>query len=364
MTDMDDLARQWDDFCEQLKSAGRLIEGDTTPATVFDRAEGYRYLTRLLRAGLESQIESSNPSFPRFFQLANETIKIGNDNPDNIYHNANIDGTMDYRVWGTRGSVHYLSFGTKSGSYETTGTMEHSGHLDADDIELNEDGAFEIIISSTPKPGNWLPMQEQTKSLIVRQTFNDRTRETPAEYSIECLNPRDTDALRPEEFTKRLGASAAFVTSTAGLFINWMNQYSSHINQLPYDDQAKCQRAGGDSNILYLQSYWRLSPNEALVIRAKDIPECTTWNFQLSNYWMESLDYRYHRISYNKHSAAEETDGSIVLVVSAQQPGEAYPNWVETCGHTEGGMLWRWVGADDSKLYPVECAVKPITDLM
>ncbi len=363
MTTTDDLAQQWDNFCEQLKSAGHLIAGDNTPASVFDRAEGYRYLTRLLRAGLESQIESSNTSFPRFFQLANETIKIGNDNPDNIYHNANIDGTMDYRVWGTRGSVHYLSFGTKAGSYETTGTMEHSGHLDIDDIEVNEDGTFEIILSSTAKPGNWLPMQQQTKSLIVRQTFNDRTAEIPAQYKIECLNPRETDALRPQEFANRLAASSNFVSSTAGMFIDWMDQYSSHINQLPYDDQTKCQRAGGDSNIQYLQSYWRLAADEALVIHARHIPQCTTWNFQLSNYWMESLDYRYHKVSYNQHSAKPEADGSVVLVVSAQRPGPKYSNWIETCGHNEGGMLWRWVGADNDEQYPVDCHVQPISNL-
>lgn len=363
MTTTDDLAQQWDNFCEQLKSAGQLIAGDNTPASVFDRAEGYRYLSRLLRAGLESQIESSNSSFPRFFQLANETIKIGNDNPDNIYHNANIDGSMDYRVWGTRGSVHYLSFGTKAGSYETTGTMEHSGHLDIDDIELNEDGSFEIIISSSEKPGNWLPMQEQTKSLIVRQTFNDRTTEIPAQYNIVCLNPRETDILQPNEFAKRLAASSGFVSSTAGLFISWMDQYASHINQLPYDDQTKCQRAGGDSNIQYLQSYWRLAADEALVIHAKEIPQCTTWNFQLSNYWMESLDYRYHTVSYNQHSAKTETDGSVMLVVSAERPGQQYPNWVETCGHTEGGMLWRWVGADSNKQFPVDCQVQSISNL-
>jgi len=41
-------------------------------------------------------------------------------------------------------------------------------------------------------------MTDETTSMIVRQTFNERDREIPAAYRIECLNPDkgpDGDAL-------------------------------------------------------------------------------------------------------------------------------------------------------------------------
>ena len=60
-----------------------------------------------------------------------------------------------------------------------------------------------------------------------------------------------------------------------------------------------------------LQSYWRLAPDEALLIEADRIPEAGHWNLQISNFWMESLDYRYHRIHVNKHTAHYEPDGSM-----------------------------------------------------
>jgi hypothetical protein len=31
-----------------------------------------------------------------------------------------------------------------------------------------------------------------------------------------------------------------------------------------------------------------------------DIPDCEYWNFQLENYWMESLDYRHNPIHINE----------------------------------------------------------------
>ena len=108
----------WREFCRALERAGEVVLRAETPTDAFDRAEGYRYLTRLLRAGLESQVEYADPRFPGFFQLANETIKIGNDNPDNVYRNANVSGRYRYRIWGTRGDAPILSFGTKGGGYE------------------------------------------------------------------------------------------------------------------------------------------------------------------------------------------------------------------------------------------------------
>ena len=38
---------RWVTFCEDLKSAGQIILRPETPATALDRAEGWRYLSRL-----------------------------------------------------------------------------------------------------------------------------------------------------------------------------------------------------------------------------------------------------------------------------------------------------------------------------
>ena len=86
---------------------------------------------------------------------------------------------------------------------------------------------------------------------------------------------------------------------TASLFVDWMGKFEMHTNALPPNDQEMCHRAGGDANIYYHNSRWRLAPNEALVIEATP-PECATWNLQIGNFWMESLDYRYHRVHLNK----------------------------------------------------------------
>ncbi|MNN50687.1 hypothetical protein D3C81_1652860 [compost metagenome] len=73
------------------------------------------------------------------------------------------------------------------------------------------------------------------------------------------------------------------------------------------------------------------------------MPACEFWNFQINNYWMESLDYRYHDICLNKHGARLDANGGVTVILSARDP--RLPNWLETAGHRNGTMCWRWVGA-------------------
>jgi hypothetical protein len=336
----------WDEFCDDLKSTGKLLLGPDLPGDAFNRALGYRALAQLLRAGLESALDYADPEFPAFFRLADETKKMLNDNPDNHYQNCRIDPRFEYRIRGTRGSVDWFSLGTK-GSAVDAGGMLDTGYIDSRAMHLEPDGSFEILVSCERKPGNWLPMTERTRSIVVRQTFGDRRKERIAELEIECLNPsRSHNTLRIETLEDSLRGAVGFVRSTIQLTNLWQGRYKrSHLNRLPEDDQELCQRAGGDANIHYYQSYWKLAPNEALLVHLREIPECQTWNLQISNSWMQSLDYRFFPVSVNKHTARTEPDGSVRIAIAHEDPGPGCSNWLDTCGHDQGGMLGRFVGA-------------------
>ncbi len=353
-------AADWDAFCDALRDAGKLVLGEGVPDDALTRAEGYRYLTRLLRLSLEKNIEFNDPRFPQFYSLSHETAKIGNDNPDNYYMNCAVSGAYDYLIRGQRGSIPYLSIESKAGSYGSSGSMEPTGHIELDELEIAEDGSFEILVSAIEKPGNWLPMTPESDNLLVRQTFHDRRQEKPATLSIECLSSDGSNVLDPMRFAQQMAAVPQFVSGTAGVFVEWMNLFSNHVNQLPPNDQAMCLRAGGDPSIYYHNSYWKLQADEALVIKLTP-PQCRTWNFQLSNFWMESLDYRYHRIHINKHTADYAADGSVTIVVCANDPGECYPNWLTTAGHRLGGMLFRYVEAQSYP--PIVTRVEKYADL-
>lgn len=334
----------WDDFCDALKAAGKVILRSEAPSDALHRAEGFRYLTRLLRIGLEMHLEFADPAFPGFFAPSHETGKIGADNPDNLYLMARISGQYDYVIEGHRGDVPYLSFGSQSGGYESNGKMEQTGFLDGNTLSIDADGHFTVVLSATSQPGNWLALSLESNAIIVRQTFLNRAAERPANLKIRRRTlDVDPPPLSAQQLVQGLQRSAAFVQGTATLFANWAQSYAPHSNQLPLSDQALCQSVGGDPNILYYHSAWQLAENEALIITLPSIPQCRFWNLQINNYWMESLDYRFHRICINQHSAKVNADGSVIIVLSATPSG--HPNGLSTAGHLQGTMCLRWVGA-------------------
>ena len=337
--------KSWDDFCDALKGAGQTILAEGSPSSSLDRAEGFRYLSRLTRAALETFVEYADPLAPVLHRPVHETAKIGADNPDNYYQHASLSGEHDYVIRGQRGTIHYLDFATQSAGVASSGDSEQGGHLDATTLDIDDEGRFEIQVSCLEKPGNWLRMTPDTNAVIVRQTYQDRSNEIPADLTIERIggDGRPTP-LTAASLDQRLAQAGGLVVACSSLFSGWAEGFQSHSNQLPKFDDSISMGAGGDPNICYYHSYWELGPEDALVIDVMP-PECKSWNFQLDNHWMESLDYRFNTIHVNKHTAQYADDGSLRIVVAHDDPGVS--NWINTVGHAQGTMCFRWIRASE-----------------
>jgi hypothetical protein len=331
----------WAEFCNALKEAGATVLAETAPDDPLHRAEGFRYLTRLVRMGLESQLEFADPRAPVLYRNVHETVKVGADNPDNCYQTASISGKYEYRLFGTPGTVHYLGIGTYSPGLDGRDTH---GYLERQDLELAPDGSVEILLSCEKKPGNWLRMEPNTRTLLIRQTFLDRANEAVADLRIERIGGDEPTPLTPRRLDRGLRTAGAFAAGYAKMFAGWAEGLRKRPNELPEFDPAAAAASGGDPNIRYYNGYWELGDDEALVIEVTP-PACDYWNIQLNNYWMESLDYRYFGIHLNKHSARYRDDGSVRIAIAHVDPG--VDNWLDTAGHRLGTMTLRWVGAKE-----------------
>jgi hypothetical protein len=341
--------RAWSEFCRALEEAGALVLDPRAPADPLDRAEGYRFLMRLVRYGFESFLEYNDPLFPQLHRGSHETIKIIHENPDNLYLGARVDGRHRYRVSGRLGSARWMSFNVHAGAFGAggRGTAES---LDARALVLGPERSFELFLGGERAgAANWMPLPPDAGSLIVRQTFADRAKETPSELRIERLGAGERPApLDPERVANALAATPALLRALGGMALSWSADLAEAKNRFS-EAMPGAAAVFRDPDIHFHAAYFELAPDEALVVEARP-PRCDYWMFVLSNHWLETLDYTRHRITLNSASAALEPDGSVKVVVAARDPG--HPNWLDSAGHARGTIGVRWVGQGVADVIP------------
>ena len=341
-----DNAQAWMEFCDLLKKAGETLLRDDLARSTFDRAEGHRYMLRLLRAGAQSFGERSGPLHP-VFRTMPDMVKVGLDNPDNYYLGAPVDSRYTYRIRGDRGSIHYMSFAAQNQNFAAKDKITGgAGHLNDAEIAYEPDGSFEIIVSQKEQPGNWLRLAPDTSQVLLRQTFLHKERETPVRVSIECLEAEGPpEPLDPEQVPGLLMGSAMHAIGCAAWFADWVTGMRDLAppNSFHLPSEEYHRLVGGDPNIRLWLGTWELSDEQALVVELTP-PKCHYWNFQLGNIWAESLDYQFRRVHINSGQAQTRSDGSVELVVAHRDPGHA--NWIDTAGHDHGMMGVRWVRAE------------------
>ena len=242
----------WDEFCERLKRAGRLVI-EAAPDDAFDRAEGLRYVGRIARYGLDSFIERSDPASPA---VTSGLPKLGGDNPDYLYASAPLSGAHEYVLRGNLGDARYVGIGSYTGDVGTAEGLRLSGYIASPDLASDADGNFEITISCAEKPGNWLPMKPDTSQLMTRQTLLDRGRQRAATFEIVRTDGTDAvGALDPERFERQLDRAGAYVEGAIAQFLGWTQSFASAPNEIRVVDPALASGAQGDPSTHYYGGY-------------------------------------------------------------------------------------------------------------
>src|SRR4051794_202837 len=346
----------WREFCELLADAGQVILADGNPDSPLDRAEGFRMLTRLLRGALESKLEHGRASDPVLIRACHETIKIVGENPDNHYLGSSLDGKYDYRIWGTRGDAKWISFNLFSGAGFGGGGPGTGATLHEEQMHIEPDGSFEVIISQDEQPGNWLQSEADTRSLAIRQTFLDKRHQEHADLRIERIGGSGApDPLDPHDLYEALVIVGHYVKIVAGIGAQWAVRQAQWPDVFTHEAEDDFTDKFKDPQIKWHQAYFDLADDEALVVEVMP-PDCDYWMIALHNHWMETLDYVHHQATLNCHSAKLEDDGSVRFVVAREDPGVA--NWLDTAGHRRGTVGVRWVGPDVIDVMPATRVVK------
>jgi len=353
--------RAWDDFCETIRRAGHLVEqwGDTP--NELDRAEWYRFCSRLLRNGLERFMENCEPERPRLRDAAwRQSINFQSPDQDHLLAEF-IDGSGEYRITGNRGGAPYFVMASWTAPLPTDigerdwaergvqglkefdpATMRTTHFLQSDNIDFDAQGNFEVFVGQTPRERNWLPITKDCVGLLIRVVYHQRAREQAPVMRIERIDQPAPRPVRPEEVSASLARAAQTVLGYAELVRAWWQEnLSQRPNQIEFS-QATYLSNGGVPDRHHGFGTWEKAADEALVVMFTP-PECEYWIFQLCNIWQENLDnYEDGQGYLSKFGATYEQDGSVRIVIADRNPGIG-GNWIDPFGHVHGGMSLRLI---------------------
>lgn len=349
----------WEDFCDTLKVAGKMVDHFEGLSDI-DRAEWYRFVTRLMRSGLERLLENGEPTRPRLRDTPwRQYINVQTVDQDHLM--CQFDEPRDYVIRGTAGTIPYFIFASLA-SPETAdlaardwapegieglklfdpSNLKTRGFLGSQQLATAADGSFEIILSQNdPGEGkNWLKLTPDTNCILIRLVWSDRDTEVAPRMTIERADGAPPEPVTPALVAGNLAAAAQNVLGYTELVRNWwqgtQGNFVSKLNRLDYS-RAQYLSNGGVPDRHVAFGGWTKALDEALVLEFTP-PSCEYWNFQLCNIWQENLDtFEDGNGWISNYRVVTEPDGRVRVIISERDPGLG-SNWINSFGHDKG--IW------------------------
>lgn len=329
-----DLATAWAHLLERLNAAEELVASDPLNRNHIDYASGMRHLMVLLAVGVDEALRADpDPVLSVGRTSTDDILTWGMECPDCIYFRATLRGGEAYRLYGNRGTARYVGLQTMDGIASTTNRL-------VDELEPDADGNFEAILSADEHQGNWLRLQGEHPTLVVRHFFYDWNTETPSSLRIERVGSEvesRRSTVDPDvAVSRQLYALGEFVHDNLKFFLDF-NAGPPANGFMPPIDRTAIGAAAENRPVI---GRFELEPDEALILEVEP-PEGIYWSYSLGNQWWETIHYGRHQSSLNAHQAHVDADGVLRVVVCATDPGVA--NWLDTAGHSSGAIILRCV---------------------
>ena len=373
--------RAWDDFCDQLKAAGRIVVRETHDGDPQDAVEGFRYLSRMVLMANFRAIERRTPGTrAQRIGLIPPPPKggIGVQSPNQDHIVQPVDARHRYRITGTAGDVYTHLSAWSPPIPDDVGAaavgLDAEDHLERFNPNMAltphtlvladiaaADGTVDFVLSVDPPDDGsvWMSMAPTTRELMGRVVYDDRHGQTPPRLTIECLDDHEQpETPTPEDMAERLAVAGQLVLGQKADYEGWTADLLTRENETEFTREWY-ERIGGSPDDRHFEfGYWRVPDGSALVLEF-DEPATQHWNFQLCNHWMENLANYATGEGYIDKENAVRNDGRVRIVVAHEDPG--VPNWIEPDARDHGVMGLRFVRPAVEP--QVETRLVPIADL-
>jgi len=336
-------ADRWAALTDRIRTMhATVLAGVDDPAL---EAEGLRYLTRFLAAGIAVCVAHDDTGDPELGRMTENRMSWGMDNPDCLYTYCRVAGDGHYCVSGTLGSACNIEFQVNTGHFGdgNFAGWQAIGAVNGDDLETGSEGAFELFLGGPPRPKNYIALDERASFLLIRQYFNEWGRERPADLFIER-----TDVMLPQppitmpEIEAHLDLLATWIETGARCWTD-IGMGIAGADPGPITPFVPPASASGLKGQAYGMGAFRCAPDEAVLLELTP-PRCRMWSVSLADLFWQSLEFATRQTSLNGSQALVDDDGVVRVVLAHRDPGVW--NWLDAGGHQRGTLALRYLMAD------------------
>ncbi|HPG24239.1 MAG: hypothetical protein H6748_16565 [Spirochaetaceae bacterium] len=331
-------------LADRLKETAAIAREAQPSRAPFGRGEGALHVLRLLRRAVDEELAWADTRHP-WLQVQDERFaKLALGNPDNLYLVARCEDDAIYRLRGRLGTTADFNVQVYQGYPGVHRPFAAHGALGLDELEVDEDGRFEILIGGAPRERNWIELRPDSRRILVRYTYGDWTSERAGELGLERVGSRGEAAtpVSDETVAMRIDAAAGYLLDA---FTGYLAVTEELYGALPENSLRPMRRLGGESGGLRGQynatGRYRLGDDEALVVTTRP-SDARYQGFQLGTDWFEALDFANQVTSLNTRQARLDPDGVYRFVIATRDPG--FANWLDASAAPQGQMLLRWQG--------------------
>ncbi|MCB1666910.1 MAG: DUF1214 domain-containing protein [Porticoccaceae bacterium] len=334
----------WRKVVRVMEEMEQLVWNDPLIKDNLTRAEGARYLTRLISSATEMAIELWTPDYPQFLTFLNTRIHWGLPATDCHYQWAPVHGDNVYRISGDRGTARVFDIETRTGHFAHIADWALVDRLT--DAKVGPNNHVDIILSRERPEGveNWIQLAEGPGNIIYRQYYYDWNTEQPARLSIVNENAiYPPPALQESDIADKLA-----------LFCDWLQQVPERFSQVvntyytaPANSMIFDTIDFGWKSLKYGKGIYECGPDEAIILEVK-LPKSYYWSIQLCSHFWEARDYHLRQTSLNGHQAEVDDEGVFRAVISHRDPGIA--NWLDAGGHEQGLLAIRYYEPDSTPI--------------
>lgn len=345
---------EWEKLIDGLRPLGEAMRR-RVPERLRGDPQVMAESMRLLLSGLaraSSDALVGDRRHPMFVPELNIAQNIFQPNADTIYKSCLIEKGGSYIIRGDRGTVRMVILAQMGP--DTLRTGKHHpllGQIDFDDLSVDADGHFEVVISPerpAGHSGDWRPLDPLCEKFMVRIVGCDWGDEREPRFGIARL---DVDEAKGRPCADALQHAFAEMPGIAGVCALAFPTHVEELRDEGYLNAFKIfdvSQMSGLAGQFYYEGVYELTDDEALITEVKVPDRYRYWSIILTNELYETTDWYNNQASLNDRQGVVDSDGVFRVVISARDPG--VHNWLDTSGYGAGAIQGRWFEASEKPM--------------